>query len=143
MKKIIKFNKLKMEVFMKNYLNAKKFTGSILAVLILTALVLTASAFVYHTNYDSKNLTPIGFNSSNNVHTDRFKVYGLVCGDTFCITNIQNALYKIKGVKNANIDMQNPEAIVKFKGNIPPQTFIKAIDGASNAMFHYSARYIK
>ncbi len=128
---------------MKNYLNRKKFVGGILAILIFTVLVLTASAFVYQKNYDSKNLNLTDFNSSNIVHTDRFKVYGLVCGDTFCLTNIQNALYKIKGVDNVKIDMQNQEAIVKFKGNISPKIFIKAIDGASNAMFHYSARYIK
>ena len=86
---------------------------------------------------------PAVFKNTNAINTDKFKVYGLVCGDTFCINSIQNALYKIKGVTSAKIDMNNQEAIVIFHGNIPLETFIKAIDGASNAMFHYTAHYIK
>jgi copper chaperone CopZ len=82
-------------------------------------------------------------NTNTDTNTDRFKVYGLVCGDTYCITSIQRALYKINGVISATVDMENQEAIVKFHGNISPKVFINAIDSASNAMFHYEAHYIK
>ena len=127
----------------KNYLKWKNILAGFFAVLVLTSSILLTSAFVYNKNTVSKTVTPAAFNTANVVNTDKFKVYGLVCGDTFCITSIQNALYKIKGVVKAVVDMDNQEAIVKFRGNIPPQTFINAIDGASNAMFHYSAHYIK
>lgn len=112
---------------LKHYLKWKNVIAGFFVVFILASQVLLTSAF--------KN--------TNALNTDKFKVYGLVCGDTFCITSIQNALYKIKGVVSAKIDMENQEAIVKFHGNIPPKTFVKAIDGASSAMFHYSAHYIK
>ena len=128
---------------MKSYLNWKNVIAGIFAVLILASLVSLVSAFVYQKNAVSGALTPVVFKKTNALNTDKFKVYGLVCGDTFCITSIQNALYKIKGVVSAKVDMENQEAIVKFHGNIPPETFIKAIDGASNAMFHYTAHYIK
>ena len=128
---------------MKSYLNRKNVIAGIFAVLILASLVSLVSAFVYQKNAVSGALTPAVFTKTNALNTDKFKVYGLVCGDTFCITSIQNALYKIKGVVSAKVDMENQEAIVKFHGNIPPETFIKAIDGASNAMFHYTAHYIK
>ena len=128
---------------MKGYLNWKNVIAGIFAVLILASQVLLTSAFVYKKNAVPLTVTPAAFNTANAVNTDKFKVYGLVCGDTFCITSIQNALYKIKGVVSAKVDMENQEAIVKFQGNIPPQTFIKEIDSASNAMFHYSAHYIK
>ncbi|MCL4496634.1 MAG: heavy-metal-associated domain-containing protein [Deltaproteobacteria bacterium] len=127
----------------KNYLKWKHVFAGFFAVLILASQVLLTSAFVYKKNAVPLTVTPAAFNTANAVNTDKFKVYGLVCGDTFCITSIQNALYKIKGVVSAKVDMENQEAIVKFQGNIPPETFIKAIDGASNAMFHYSAHYIK
>ena len=127
----------------KNYLKWKHVFAGFFAVLILASQVLLTSAFVYKKNAVPLTVTPASFNTANAVNTDKFKVYGLVCGDTFCITSIQNALYKIKGVVSATVDMENQEAIVKFHGNIPPQTIIKAIDGASNAMFHYSAHYIK
>ncbi len=127
----------------KNYLKWKHVFAGFFAVLILASQVLLTSAFVYKKNAVPLTVTPAAFNTANAVNTDKFKVYGLVCGDTFCITSIQNALYKIKGVVSATVDMENQEAIVKFHGNIPPQTIIKAIDGASNAMFHYSAHYIK
>jgi copper chaperone CopZ len=81
--------------------------------------------------------------NANNISTDRFKVYGLVCGDTYCVTQVQRALYKINGVISATVDTENQEAIVKFRGNISPRVFINAINGASNAMFHYDAHYIK
>ena len=128
---------------MKSYLNRKNVIAGIFAVLILASLVSLVSAFVYQKNAVSGALMPAVLTKTNALNTDKFKVYGLVCGDTFCITSIQNALYKIKGVVSAKIDMENQEAIVKFHGNIPPETFIKAIDGASNAMFHYTAHYIK
>ena len=128
---------------MKSYLNWKNVIAGIFAVLILASSVLLTSAFVYKKNAISKTVTPAAFNTANAVNTDKFKVYGLVCGDTFCVTSIQNALYRIKGVVSAKVDTENQEAIVQFHGNIPPETFIKAIDGASNAMFHYSAHYIK
>ena len=128
---------------MKSYLNWKNVIAGIFAVLILALQVSSVSAFVYQKNAVSGALTPVVFKKTNALNTDKFKVYGLVCGDTFCITSIQNALYKIKGVVSAKVDMENQEAIVKFHGNIPPETFIKAIDGASNAMFHYTAHYIK
>ena len=128
---------------MKSYLNRKNVIAGIFAVLILASLVSLVSAFVYQKKAVSGTLMSAVFTKTNALNTDKFKVYGLVCGDTFCITSIQNALYKIKGVVSAKIDMENQEAIVKFHGNIPPETFIKAIDGASNAMFHYSAHYIK
>ncbi len=135
----------------KNYLKWKHYTAPIVKTfflvflfsIIMSSQVLLTSAFVYKKNAVSKTVTPAAFTTANAVNTDKFKVYGLVCGDTFCITSIQNALYKIKGVVSATVDMENQEAIVKFHGNIPPQTLIKAIDGASNAMFHYSAHYIK
>ena len=128
---------------MKSYLNWKNVLAGIFAVLILASLVSLVSAFVYQKNAVSGALMPAVLTKTNALNTDKFKVYGLVCGDTFCITSIQNALYRIKGVISAKVDMENQEAIVQFHGNIPPQTFIKAIDGASNAMFHYSAHYIK
>ncbi|MHB1679928.1 MAG: heavy-metal-associated domain-containing protein [bacterium] len=109
----------------------------------MASSILVTSAFVYQKNAVQKALTPAAFKNTNAINTDKFKVYGLVCGDTFCIDSIQNALYKIKGVISAKVDMNNQEAIVKFHGNISPETFIKAIDGASNAMFHYTAHYIK
>ncbi|MHB8231486.1 MAG: heavy-metal-associated domain-containing protein [bacterium] len=93
-------------------------------------------------NMKLARLQPVSGNA-NNTNTDRFKVYGLVCGDTYCITSIQRALYKINGVISATVDMENQEAIVKFHGNISPKVFINAIDSASNAMFHYEAHYIK
>jgi copper chaperone CopZ len=128
---------------MKSYLNRKNVIAGIFAVLILASLVSLVSAFVYQKKAVSGTLMSAVFTKTNALNTDKFKVYGLVCGDTFCITSIQNALYKIKGVVSAKIDMENQEAIVKFHGNIPPETFIKAIDGASTAMFHYTAHYIK
>ena len=128
---------------MKSYLNRKNVIAGIFAVLILASLVSLVSAFVYQKNAVSGALMPAVLTKTNALNTDKFKVYGLVCGDTFCITSIQNALYKIKGVVSAKVDMENQEAIVQFHGNIPPETFIKAIDGASNAMFHYTAHYIK
>ena len=127
----------------KHYLKWKNVIAGFFVVLILSSSILLTSAFVYKRNSVSKTVTPAAFNTANAVNTDKFKVYGLVCGDTFCVTSIQNALYKIKGVVSAKVDMENQEAIVKFHGNIPPQTFVKSIDGASNAMFHYSAHYIK
>ena len=127
---------------MKSYLNRKNVIAGIFAVLILASVLLT-SAFVYKKNAVSGSVISVAFKNANALNTDKFKVYGLVCGDTFCITSIQNALYNIKGVVSAKVDMENQEAIVKFHGNIPPETFIKAIDGASNAMFHYTAHYIK
>ncbi len=127
---------------MKSYLNWKNVIAGIFAVLILALQVSSVSAFVYQKNAVSGALTLAVFTKTNALNTDKFKVYGLVCGDTFCITSIQNALYKIKGVVSAKVDMENQEAIVKFHGNIPPETFIKAIDGASNAMFHYTAHII-
>ncbi len=128
---------------MKSYLNRKNVIAGIFAVLILASLVSLVSAFVYQKNAVSGALMPAVLTKTNALNTDKFKVYGLVCGDTFCITSIQNALYNIKGVVSAKVDMENQEAIVKFHGNIPPETFIRAIDGASNAMFHYTAHYIK
>ena len=127
----------------KNYLKWKNVFAGFFAVLILASQVLLTSAFAYKKNAVPLTVTPAAFKSAFAFKTDKFKVYGLVCGDTFCITSIQNALYKIKGVVSATVDMENQEAIVKFRGNIPPQTFVKAINGASNAMFHYSAHYIK
>ncbi len=127
----------------KNYLKWKNVIAGFFVVLVLTSQVLLTSGFIYRKNAVSSVVTPASFKSAIALNTDKFKVYGLVCGDTFCITSIQNALYKIKGVVSAKVDMENQEAIVKFHGNILPQTFIKAIDGASNAMFHYSAYYIK
>ena len=128
---------------MKSYLNRKNVIAGIFAVLILASLVSLVSAFVYQKNAVSGALMPAVLTKTNALNTDKFKVYGLVCGDTFCLTSIQNALYKIKGVVSARIYMENQEAIVKFHGNIPPRIFIHAINGASNAMFHYSAHYIK
>ena len=128
---------------MKSYLNRKNVIAGIFAVLILASLVSLVSAFVYQKNAVSGALMPAVLTKTNALNTDKFKVYGLVCGDTFCITSIQNVLYNIKGVVSAKVDMENQEAIVKFHGNIPPETFIRAIDGASNAMFHYTAHYIK
>jgi copper chaperone CopZ len=128
---------------MKSYLNWKNVIAGIFAVLILASQVLLTSAFVYKKNAVSGAVISAAFKNANALNTDKFKVYGLVCGDTFCITSIQNALYRIKGVVSAKVDMENQEAIVQFHGNIPPETFIKAIDGASNAMFHYTAHYIK
>ncbi len=127
----------------KNYLKWKHVFASIFAVLILASQVLLTSAFVYKKNAVSGVVISAAFKNANALNTDKFKVYGLVCGDTFCITSIQNALYRIKGVVSAKVDMENQEAIVQFHGNIPPETFTKAIDGASNAMFHYTAHYIK
>ena len=129
----------------KDYLKWKNAIAGFFIILILASsiLLLLTSAFVYKKNAVSMAITPTAFKNTNAINTDKFRVYGLVCGDTFCITSIQNALYKIKGVISARVDMENQEAIVKFHGNIPPKTFIKVIDGASNAMFHYSAYYIK
>jgi copper chaperone CopZ len=127
----------------KNYISRKNIFAGFFVVLILVSSILLTSAFIYKKNDVLGTVALTAFKNTNAVNTDKFKVYGLVCGDTFCITSIQNALYKIKGVVSAKVDMNNQEAIVKFHGNIPPETFIKAIDGASNAMFHYSAHYIK
>ena len=127
----------------KNYLKWKHVFASIFVVLILASQVLLTSAFVYKKNAISGVVISAAFKNANALNTDKFKVYGLVCGDTFCLTSIQNALYRIKGVVSAKVDMENQEAIVQFHGNIPPETFTKAIDGASNAMFHYTAHYIK
>jgi len=127
----------------KNYINRKNILTGFFVVLILASSIFIASAFVYKKNNVSKSVALTALKNTNAINTDKFKVYGLVCGDTFCIDSIQNALYKIKGVISAKVDMKNQEAIVKFHGNIPPETFIKAIDGASNAMFHYTAHYIK
>ena len=141
--------KFKFSNNLKHYLKWKNIIAGFFVVLFLASSILLTSAFVYKKNAVwltptmSRMVTPAAFKNVNAVNTDKFKVSGLVCGDTFCITSIQNALYKIKGVVSAKVDMDNQEAIVKFHGNIPPETFIKAIDGASNAMFHYSAHYIK
>ncbi len=127
----------------KNYLKRKNVITGFFVVLILGSLILATSAFIYKKNDVSGAVALTAFKNTNAINTDKFKVYGLICGDTFCIDSIQNALYKIKGVTSAKVDMNNQEAIVKFHGNIPPETFIEAIDGASNAMFHYTAHYIK
>ncbi|MCL4546417.1 MAG: heavy-metal-associated domain-containing protein [Deltaproteobacteria bacterium] len=129
---------------LKYYLRWKNVTAVFFIVLILASSILLTSAFIYKKNdVSARVVAPVVFKNINALNTDKFKVYGLVCGDTFCLTSIQNALYKIKGVVSARIYMENQEAIVKFHGNIPPRIFIHAINGASNAMFHYSAHYIK
>ena len=99
---------------MKSYLNRKNVIAGIFAVLILASLVSLVSAFVYQKKAVSGTLMSAVFTKTNALNTDKFKVYGLVCGDTFCITSIQNALYGIKGVVSAKVDMENQEAIVQF-----------------------------
>ena len=129
---------------LKYYLRWKNVTAVFFIVLILASSILLTSAFIYKKNdVSARVVMPVVFKNINVLNKDKFKVYGLVCGDAFCLTSIQNALYKIKGVVSARIDMENQEAIVKFHGNIPPRVFIHAINGASNAMFHYNAHYIK
>ena len=103
----------------KNYLNWKNVIAGIFAVLILSSSILLTSAFVYKKNAVSGAVVSAAFKNANALNTDKFKVYGLVCGDTFCVTSIQNALYKIKGVVSARIYMENQEAIVNFMEIFP------------------------
>lgn len=122
----------------KSYLKWKNIIAGFLVVLLMASSALLTSAFVYKKNGAQAAVK----HAAGNAHVlkkDTFKVYGLTCGDTFCVTSIQNALYKIKGVVSVNVNIKVQEVIVKFNGNIPPDTFVKAIDGASNAIFHYSA----
>lgn len=71
------------------------------------------------------------------------KIHGMECKS--CAKDIRKALLKVPGVKSADVRMVNTEekagqAVVECeKGKVTPDQLVKAVEGASNAMFTYTA----
>jgi len=74
------------------------------------------------------------------------KIQGMECRS--CVREIRKVLLKVPGVKAAdvrivNADEKTGEAVVECeKGKVTPDQLVKAVEGASNAMFTYTATVV-
>lgn len=77
------------------------------------------------------------------IHKIALKIQGMECRS--CTKEIRKVLLKVPGVKSAEVRIVNAEektgqaAVECEKGKVTPEQLVKAVEGASNAMFTYTA----
>ena len=54
-----------------------------------------------------------------------YKITGMTCNG--CRNHVEETLQKVKGVKNASVDLEKAEAVIEMEKHVPTQAFEDAL----------------